>query len=50
MEENQEECEDCHGTGIVKEADGTNHTCWKCLQEGKLSQHTRNLKDNNIKI
>jgi len=52
MEENEieEECEECHGRGIVKEADGTNHTCWKCLSNGKLSQHSKNLKDHDIKI
>ena len=45
-----EVCADCQGTGIVKEKDGTNHTCWKCLSEGKLEQHTTNIKDYGIKI
>ena len=43
-------CGDCHGTGIIKEKDGTNHTCWKCLSEGKLEQHTTNIKDYGIRI
>jgi len=47
MEENT--CEDCKGTGRVKDRDGTYHVCFKCLSEGKLNQHTR-PKDSRIKI
>jgi len=43
-------CPDCHGTGIVKEKDGSVHTCWKCLQKGQLEQHSKNVKDSGIKI
>ncbi|MBS3092105.1 hypothetical protein J4466_01660 [Candidatus Pacearchaeota archaeon] len=43
-------CEDCKDTGIVKERDGNIHTCWKCLQEGRLSQHSDKLPSHNIKI
>jgi len=45
-----EECEDCHGTGMVKGKDGTIHTCWKCLQEGKLEQHSKDVKDSGVKV
>jgi len=45
-----EECPDCRGTRIVKEKDGSVHTCWKCLQEGKLEQHSKQVKDSGIKI
>ena len=50
MSSENKECEKCHGTGIVKEANGTVHTCWKCLQEGKLGEHTKDIKDYGIKI
>ncbi len=43
-------CEDCKDTGIVKEKDGNIHTCWKCLQEGRLGQHSDKLPSHNIKI
>lgn len=51
-EENQQqkvsdECQKCHGTGIVKEADGSCHTCWDCMAKGKLNQHSENLPDNS---
>ena len=46
----EEICPKCHGTGIVKEPDGTIHTCWKCLEEGKLDCHTKNLPDHNLKV
>lgn len=54
MEENQfsenKTCEKCHGTGRVKEKDGSVHTCWKCLQEGKLGEHTKDIKDYGIRL
>ena len=43
MEENV--CEDCKGTRRVREKDGTIHPCYKCLNEGKMDQHSTNLKD-----
>jgi len=43
-------CEKCHGTGIVKEDNGEAHTCWKCLEEGQLGQHSAEVKDAGIKI
>ena len=45
QEENNETCKKCHGTGIVKEADGSCHTCWDCLNSGRLNQHSKELPD-----
>jgi len=44
-----EECPDCKGTGVVKGKEGT-HTCWKCLQEGKLNQHSKTVKESGVKV
>ncbi|MEM3074655.1 MAG: hypothetical protein QW727_01800 [Candidatus Pacearchaeota archaeon] len=45
------ECPDCKDTGIVKEPNGQVHTCWKCLQNGKLDAHSKSLpKNENIKL
>jgi len=41
-----DKCSDCNNTGIVKEPNGSVHTCWKCLQEGRLDCHSSNLPDN----
>jgi DnaJ-class molecular chaperone len=43
----KETCEKCHDTGIVKDADGSCHTCWDCMNEGRLNQHTEGLPDNS---
>jgi len=43
-------CDKCKNTGMVKEKDGTIHTCWKCLQEGKLDMHSKNVKDSGIRV
>ncbi len=43
-------CPKCHGEGVVKEADGSVHTCWKCLEEGDMDQHSKDVKDSKIKI
>lgn len=48
-EKNREVCPDCNGTGIVKEK-GSVHTCWKCLQEGRLDVHSKKLPESNLKI
>ncbi len=37
-------CKKCKGTGIVKEEDGSVHTCFDCLLEGKMDQHDKKLK------
>jgi len=42
-------CPKCHGTGFVKEKDGTVHTCWDCLEEGELDVHVTEIKDTNVK-
>ena len=41
-----QECPDCKDKGIVKEKDGSVHTCWKCLQNGRLDVHSKNLPNN----
>ena len=46
VENKKEQCEKCHGTGIVKEADGSCHTCWDCLNSGRLNQHSNKLPEN----
>jgi len=38
-------CEKCHGTGRVKEKDGSIHICYDCLKSGKLDQHDKKIKD-----
>ena len=38
-------CPECKGALRVKEKDGTIHPCYKCLSEGKMDQHAKNLKD-----
>ncbi|MFA6022672.1 MAG: hypothetical protein WC781_01140 [Candidatus Pacearchaeota archaeon] len=43
-------CEKCKDTGVVREKDGTFHTCWKCLEEGKMEQHSEKLPESRIKI
>ncbi|MDO8467534.1 MAG: hypothetical protein Q7S56_01125 [Nanoarchaeota archaeon] len=43
------DCPKCKGVGIVKDASGI-HTCWDCLNEGDLDQHTKDLKESGIKI
>jgi DnaJ-class molecular chaperone len=43
-------CPKCHGEGFVKEKDGSIHTCWDCLQDGGMDQHSSQVKDAGIKI
>jgi DnaJ-class molecular chaperone len=43
-------CPKCHGTGIVKEKDGTIHTCWDCLMNGDFDVHSEKVPDSKIKI
>jgi len=42
-------CEKCKGTGIVKEKNGTVHTCFDCLNSGRFEQHGK-PKDVKIKL
>jgi DnaJ-class molecular chaperone len=46
----EELCPKCKGTGIVKEKNGSTHTCWDCLAAGRLDVHSKNVKDSGIKI
>jgi len=46
----EEVCQKCKGTGIVKEKDGSIHVCWDCLREGRLDVHSKNVKDSGLKI
>ncbi|MBI5148197.1 hypothetical protein HZA33_00790 [Candidatus Pacearchaeota archaeon] len=52
MEEEQEisVCQKCYGKGIVHEKDGSTHTCWDCLANGKLDAHSEKVKDSGIQI
>jgi len=45
-----EKCSKCNNTGIVKDANGTVHTCWDCLAAGRLDNHSKNVPDSKIKI
>lgn len=44
-------CEKCHGTGIVKDKNGTVHTCFDCLNnnDGMFDQHGK-PRDSGIRI
>ena len=50
MAEDNEICEKCKGTRVIKEADGSVHTCWECLQNGRLDMHSKHVKDSGIQI
>jgi len=43
-------CPKCHGTGMVKEKNGEVHTCFDCLQDGSMDQHSTEVKDNKIRL
>jgi len=43
-------CPKCHGTGIVKEKDGSVHTCWECLESGDMDVHVTEMKDTKITV
>lgn len=40
-------CPKCHGKGSVKEANGSVHTCFDCLLDGNMDQHSEKIKDNS---
>ena len=42
-------CPDCKGTGMVKDCSGV-HTCWKCLANGEMEQHSKDVKDSGVKV
>ena len=41
-----QECPECKDTGIIKEKNGSIHTCWTCLEKGRLDVHSKNLPNN----
>ncbi len=41
----EEICRDCKGIRRVKGKDGSFHTCFKCLNSGKMDQHNQKLKE-----
>ncbi|VVB83151.1 Uncharacterised protein [uncultured archaeon] len=43
-------CAKCNNTGVVKEKDGSVHTCWDCLQKGQLDVHSDKVPDSKVKI
>ena len=45
----EQECQKCHGTGIVKEKNGDIHTCFDCLNSDKFEQHGQ-PKDSGIRL
>ncbi|MEK6827476.1 MAG: hypothetical protein AABX99_03265 [Nanoarchaeota archaeon] len=46
----EERCPKCDNTGVVKEKDGSIHTCWACLQSGQLDVHSDKVPDSKVKI
>ena len=50
MEDNNGRCPKCDNTGIVKEKDGTCHTCWDCMANGRLDQHSDKLPESRIRL
>ena len=49
-QDSQYKCPKCKDTGIVKESDGSCHTCWDCLKSGRLDCHSTDLPDVKIKL
>ncbi len=47
---NSQFCPKCNGTGRVRDKDGTVHPCYDCLLNGRMDQHTKDLKETNIKF
>ena len=45
MVEGKKDCQKCHGTGRVKEKDGTIHICYDCLMSGNMDQHDKKIRD-----
>ncbi|VVB78960.1 Uncharacterised protein [uncultured archaeon] len=42
-------CQKCNNTGMIKDKDGSIHTCFDCLTSGRLEQHGK-PKDSGIRI
>jgi len=48
-----DDCPKCRGKRIIREKDGTVHTCFECLVAGRMNQHDKNPKtaeDARIKL
>ena len=43
-------CSECGDTGMVKEKNGSVHTCWTCLANGRLDAHSKNMPSHNLKL
>jgi len=39
----ENKCVKCHGTWIVKEMDKSVHTCWDCLNSGKMDTQRKDV-------
>ena len=48
--ENNKNCPKCHGTGTIKEKDGTIHTCFNCLQNSDVFEQHGQPKDSSIRL
>lgn len=46
----EERCPKCDNTGVVKDKDGSIHTCWDCLQKGRYDVHSEKVPDSKVKI
>jgi DnaJ-class molecular chaperone len=45
----EELCQKCQGKGIIYEKDGKSHTCFDCLQAGKLTNfHYKFEKEDQV--
>ena len=42
-------CPKCLDKGIIKEKDGTVHTCFDCLINGRFEQHGK-VRDTRIRL
>jgi hypothetical protein len=42
--ENSEICQKCKGKGVIKDEDGSIHTCFDCLLSGRMDQHDKKMK------
>jgi DnaJ-class molecular chaperone len=43
-------CPKCQGKGQIREKDGSIHTCWDCLQDGSYDQHSKEIRDTDIRL
>ncbi len=45
----EKKCPDCGGKGRIYSKEGV-RTCIRCLQEGRLDNHSRFLPEHNIRL